>query len=134
MSASSLSFRLAVRFALIGIILGVYMASSHNHTLGQAHTHINLIGWVSLFLIGLFYERRPQFDKSAGARWQVIIYTIGAVMLNASMAALLLGNAGLSRARLRGRSWCWAPCSGSAGWCSGMWTRGGEGENPDASR
>ena len=94
MSASSLSFRLAVRFALIGIILGVYMASSHNHTLGQAHTHINLIGWVSLFLIGLFYERRPQFDKSAGARWQVIIYTIGAVMLNASMAALLLGNAG----------------------------------------
>ena len=94
MSASSLSFRLAVLFALIGIILGVYMASSHNHTLGQAHTHINLIGWVSLFLIGLFYERRPQFDKSAGARWQVIIYTIGAVMLNASMAALLLGNAG----------------------------------------
>ena len=94
MSASSLSFRLAVRFALIGIILGVYMASSHNHTLGQAHTHINLIGWVSLFLIGLFYERRPQFDKSAGARWQVIIYTIGAVVLNASLAALLLGNAG----------------------------------------
>jgi peptidoglycan biosynthesis protein MviN/MurJ (putative lipid II flippase) len=94
MSASSLSFRLAVLFALIGIILGVYMASSHNHTLGQAHAHINLIGWVSLFLIGLFYERRPQFDKSAGARWQVIIYTIGAVMLNASMAALLLGNAG----------------------------------------
>ena len=63
-----------------------------NHALGQAHAHINLIGWVSLFLIGLFYERRPQLDKSAGARWQVIIYTIGAVVLNACLAALLLGN------------------------------------------
>ena len=94
MSASSLSFRIAVLFALIGMIVGVYMAASQNHALGQAHAHINLIGWVSLFLIGLFYERRPQLDKSAGARWQVIIYTIGAVVLNASLAALLLGNAG----------------------------------------
>ena len=102
MSASSLSFRLAVLFALIGIILGVYMAASHNHTLGQAHAHINLIGWVSLFLIGLFYERRPQLDKSAGARWQVIIYTIGAVVLNASLAALLLGNAGAEPAAAAG--------------------------------
>ena len=94
MSASSLSFRLAVFFVIIGMIMGVYMAASHNHTLGQAHAHINLIGWVSLFLIGLFYERRPQLDQSAGARWQVIIYTLGAVVLNASLAALLLGNAG----------------------------------------
>ena len=94
MSASSLSFRIAVLFVITGMIVGVYMAASHNHALGQAHAHINLIGWVSLFLIGLFYERRPQLDKSAGSRWQVIIYAIGAVVLNAALAALLLGNAG----------------------------------------
>jgi len=93
-SASSLSFRIAVLFVIIGMIVGVYMAASHNHALGQAHAHINLIGWVSLFLIGLFYERRPQLDKSVSARWQVIIYSIGAVVTNASLAALLLGNAG----------------------------------------
>ena len=92
MSASSLSFRLAVLFVLVGMIVGVYMAASHEHALAPAHAHINLIGWVSLFLIGLFYERRPQLDKSAGARWQVIVYTIGAVVLNAALAALLLGN------------------------------------------
>ena len=94
MSASSLSFRIAVLFVVIGMIVGVYMAASHEHALAQAHAHINLIGWVSLFLIGLFYERRPQLDKSAGARWQVIIYSIGAVVTNASLAALLLGNTG----------------------------------------
>ena len=94
MSASSLSFRIAVLFVLVGMIVGLYMATSHDHALAPGHAHINLIGWVSLFLIGLFYERRPQLDKSAGARWQVIIYTIGAVVLNASLAALLLGNAG----------------------------------------
>ena len=94
MSASSLSFRIAVLFVLIGMIVGVYMAASHEHALAPGHAHINLIGWVSLFLIGLFYERRPQLDKSAGARWQVILYSIGAVVTNASLAALLLGNAG----------------------------------------
>ncbi len=94
MSASSLSFRLAVLFAITGLILGVGMAASHNHALAPVHAHINLIGWVSLFLIGLFYERRPQLDKSASARWQVIIYTVGAVVVNASLAAVLLGNAG----------------------------------------
>ena len=93
MSASSLSFRIAVLFVLVGMIAGVYMAASHEHALAPAHAHINLIGWVSLFLIGLFYERRPQLDKSAGARWQVIVYAIGAVVLNAALAALLLGNA-----------------------------------------
>ena len=92
MSASSLSFRIAVLFALIGMIVGLYMAASHNHALAPGHAHINLIGWVSLFLIGLFYERRPQLDKSAGARWQVIIYAIGAVVTNAFLAAMLLGN------------------------------------------
>ena len=94
MSASSLSFRIAVLFVLIGMIVGVYMAASHEHALAPGHAHINLIGWVSLFLIGLFYERRPQLDKSVGARWQVILYSIGAVVTNASLAALLLGNAG----------------------------------------
>jgi FtsH-binding integral membrane protein len=94
MSASSLSFRIAVLFVITGMTLGVVMAASHDHALAQAHAHINLIGWVSLFLIGLFYERRPQLDKSVSARWQVIIYSIGAVVTNASLAALLLGNAG----------------------------------------
>ena len=94
MSASSLSFRIAVLFALVGMIVGVYMAASHDHALAPGHAHINLIGWVSLFLIGLFYERRPQLDKSASARLQVIIYTVGAVVVNASLAAVLLGNPG----------------------------------------
>ena len=94
MSASSLSFRIAVLFALVGMIVGVYMAASHDHALAPGHAHINLIGWVSLFLIGLFYERRPQLDKSAGARWQVIIYTIGAVVLNASPGGHAAGQHG----------------------------------------
>ena len=94
MSASSLSFRIAVLFVLTGMVMGVYMAASHNHALAPAHAHINLIGWVSLFLIGLFYERRPHLDKSTGARWQVIVYAIGALVVNAALTALMLGNAG----------------------------------------
>ena len=94
MSASSLSFRLAVLFALTGMIIGVGMAASHTYALAPAHAHINLLGWVTLFLIGLFYERRPQLDKRASARWQVIVYTVGAVVVNASLAVFLLGNPG----------------------------------------
>ena len=94
MLASSLGFRIAVLFVLTGMAIGIGMAASHDHSLMPAHAHINLIGWVTLFLISLFYERRPQLDKSASARWQVIVYTGGAVVATIGITLLLLGHAG----------------------------------------
>jgi len=48
-------FGAAVVYALGGMVLGVYMGASNDHTMAPVHAHINLLGWASLALMGAFY-------------------------------------------------------------------------------
>jgi hypothetical protein len=48
-------FGAAVFYALCGMVLGVVMGASNDHTLLPVHAHINLLGWASLALMGAFY-------------------------------------------------------------------------------
>jgi low temperature requirement protein LtrA len=51
--------RLSVVYALIGMALGIYMAASGDHGEMPTHAHINLLGYVSMMLYGLFYKFYP---------------------------------------------------------------------------
>ena len=53
MKASSLSFQAAVVIVVAGMIWGLQMAISRDHAALPAHAHLNLLGYVSLFLFGL---------------------------------------------------------------------------------
>lgn len=79
--ASTLSFRAAVLFALIGMAWGVAMAASGNHQTLAAHAHLNLLGWVSLFLFGLFYHAHPRLDGRSLARLQVGVWIVAVVLV-----------------------------------------------------
>ena len=48
--------RLAVLYALFGMVMGEVMASSGDHSLMPVHAHINVLGWVSLALFGIVYK------------------------------------------------------------------------------
>ncbi len=91
MTASSLSFRLAVLFVIAGMAMGIGMAASQNHAIMPAHAHLNLLGWVSLFLFGIYYERRPALDGSRVALTQVVVWSVGTVVLTIAVAAIHLG-------------------------------------------
>jgi hypothetical protein len=91
MTASSLSFKLAVLFVIAGMAMGIGMAASQDHSIMPAHAHLNLLGWVSLFLFGIYYERRPALDTSRLALVQVIVWSVGTVILTIAVAALHLG-------------------------------------------
>ena len=91
MTASSLSFRLAVLFVIAGMAMGIGMAATQNHAIMPAHAHLNLLGWVSLFLFGIYYERRPALDASRLARIQVVLWSLGTVVLTIAVAAIHLG-------------------------------------------
>ena len=80
MKASALCFRAAVLFVIAGMIWGLYMAISGNHATFPAHAHLNLLGWVSLFLFGIFYHLHPGIDRSRAARVQVWIWMAGVVI------------------------------------------------------
>jgi hypothetical protein len=89
--ASALSFRLAVLFVIAGMAMGIGMAATQDHSIMPAHAHLNLLGWVSLFLFGIYYERRPALDASRLAMIQVVAWSLGTVVLTVAVAAIHLG-------------------------------------------
>jgi len=46
----------AIAYAIVGLILGLQMAISHDHGQMPTHAHINVIGWLSFFLFAIFYH------------------------------------------------------------------------------
>ncbi len=45
----------AAFYGVVGILLGLHMAMSHDHAQMPTHAHIMVIGWLSFFVFGLFY-------------------------------------------------------------------------------
>src|SRR5215204_7385369 len=91
MKASALSFRAAVLFALIGMGMGIAMAIARDHSVMPAHAHLNLLGWVSLFLFGIYYRLNPSLEFSRLALVQVAVWSLGTIVLTVAVAALHLG-------------------------------------------
>jgi hypothetical protein len=91
MKASSLSFLAAVAIALIGMAWGIHMAISQDHSTLAAHAHLNLLGWVSLFLFGVFYRLHPALDAARIARLQVLIWLAGTAILTVGVAMIHSG-------------------------------------------
>jgi cbb3-type cytochrome oxidase subunit 1 len=94
MKASSLSFLIAVAIAAAGMIWGIVMAISQDHSAMPAHAHLNLLGWVSLFLFGLFYRLHPALDVSRIAKIQVWVWTVGTIAMTIGVWMLQTGRPG----------------------------------------
>ena len=92
MKASTLSFRAAVLFVLVGMAWGIQMAASGNHAAFPAHAHLNLLGWVSLFLFGVFYHLHPLLDPSPAARLQVGVWIVGTTVLTVGVGMVHSGH------------------------------------------
>lgn len=92
MKASSLSFFAAVIAVLVGMSWGIVMAISQDHSSMPAHAHLNLLGWVSLFLFGIFYRLHPALEISRVALTQVYVWIIGTISLTVGVTMLHAGN------------------------------------------
>lgn len=84
-------FIVAVVAAVVGMCLGIYMGIVHDHTLGPVHAHVNLIGWASMFLYGLYYRGEPAaVTPLAGVHFALA--TAGLVLMNGALAPMLYGD------------------------------------------
>jgi hypothetical protein len=79
MKASVLSFQAAVLFLVVGMVWGLVMAISNDHSAMPAHAHLILLGWVSLFLFGIYYRLNPWLEGARMANAQVWAWIIGTV-------------------------------------------------------
>jgi hypothetical protein len=79
-------FRLAVAYFAVGVMLGVAMGASGDHSLFPVHAHINLLGWVSMALFGLIGTAHPAITEGRVAAVQFWMHNVGVpVMLVALM-------------------------------------------------
>ena len=82
----------AVVYFCLAIMLGVFMGASHDHSLMPVHAHINLLGWVSMTLIGVIYHFFPQAGASRTATVQFWLHNVALVVMMVSLSVLLRGN------------------------------------------
>ena len=60
---------IAVCYLIVGVSFGIGMAAMQKFEFAPVHAHINLLGWASMALSGLIYDR---FPKAGGSRLGVI--------------------------------------------------------------
>jgi cbb3-type cytochrome oxidase subunit 1 len=85
----------AILFVVIGMVLGLYMGPSQDFTLVPVHVHLNLLGWATMMLFGLYYRTDPASAGKAIAGWHFWIAFIGMVLFAVGLTGLQLGNPSL---------------------------------------
>ncbi|MDP1630077.1 MAG: hypothetical protein Q8L66_01495 [Caulobacter sp.] len=86
---SSAFFTVAAICGLIGMVWGSYMGSSGDHALHPAHAHLNLLGWVSLSIMGGFYAL-PGAPAAGVLSWvNFALSSIGAILMGALLPQVM---------------------------------------------
>lgn len=85
-------FKAAIVFLLLGLVVGLHMSISNNHGAHAAHAHINLVGWVTSALFGVYYALHPAKAQTRLAAAQFWVYLAGCVVLLPMLYVLVTGN------------------------------------------
>ncbi len=83
---------LAILSGILGMAMGIGMAAGHDFTLAPAHAHLNLLGWVSLSLYGLYYRAYPEAARGWLPHLRFALAAIGVAVMVPALALLLLGD------------------------------------------
>lgn len=74
-------FTTAVVLVTIGMVWGIQMSATAEYTLAPAHAHLNLIGWATMGLFGLYYHVVPAAADKLLARIHYAVATAGVVII-----------------------------------------------------
>lgn len=84
-------FVAAAFFALCGMVWGIQMSATHDHTLSPAHGHLNLIGFVMMSVFGTYYALTPHAGRSRMAGFQFVLHTAAVLILTPGIALAISG-------------------------------------------
>jgi hypothetical protein len=86
---STLLLRTSVVLLLVGLVLGIVMGIRQDFALAPAHAHLNLVGFVVMFAVGLYYRVVPAAGEGLLAKIQATLHIVGAIMFPLGIAAVL---------------------------------------------
>jgi hypothetical protein len=75
----------AVVYGVVGLALGVYMGATHELSLLTVHSHLSLLGWVTLSLCSLYYQLVPGAAERKLAKVHFWTANAGLAVLIASL-------------------------------------------------
>lgn len=81
----------AVLYVIVGMGFGIWMAASQDHSLAGAHAHLNLLGWVSMAIFGVYYHLVPAAAASRLATLHFIVATLGLIVFVPGIALAIMG-------------------------------------------
>lgn len=87
--------RIAVIYLMVGVGMGMFMAATQAFQYAPVHAHVQLLGWASMALVGLLYDR---FPEAGGSRLGLAHFWLHNLALPVAMVALFLlmaGNTGV---------------------------------------
>jgi hypothetical protein len=84
-------FVTAAVFALCGMVWGIQMSASHDHSLSPAHGHLNLIGFVMMSIFGIYYALTPHAARSRIAGFHFLLNTAAVLVLTPGIALAISG-------------------------------------------
>lgn len=87
--------KISVVYFIIGISFGMYMSMTHIFNLTTIHVHVNLLGWMSLALVGVFYHLYPNLEKTSLAKWHYWLHNLGLPVMMISIGLAIVGAGGI---------------------------------------
>lgn len=87
----TLFFATGAVFVLIGMVWGIEMSITEDHTLAPAHAHLNLIGFVVMSLYGTFYALSPKAGESRLAVLHYALTTLAVIVMVPGIAMAISG-------------------------------------------
>lgn len=79
-------------YLLIGILLGMYMGGSGDHSMAPVHAHINLLGFTLMAVFACVYKLFPAMAGGKLATIHFWMHQIGALILIIMLFMLFTGN------------------------------------------
>ena len=78
-------------YLLAGMIFGIWMAATGDHTLMPAHAHLNLVGGVLMAIFGAFYTLRPMAAAGMLPKIQIALTHLAVWMMFPGIILALTG-------------------------------------------
>lgn len=71
----------ALIYAIVGMLIGIHMAATHNHLQHVTHAHILLVGFVVSFIYALCHKLWLNADGTMLAKVQFWIHQVGVLAM-----------------------------------------------------
>src|SRR6266404_650933 len=85
-------FRISASIGLAGMAFGIAMGITQDFLLAPAHAHLNMIGYVGMFLAALYYHTVPEAAASRLAPVQAVVSVVGAILFPIGIVCVRLGD------------------------------------------